>query len=374
MEYSQKADLWSAGILAYQLLSGRLPFVGESGLLVSKLYMAKQLFTNKDVFRAILYADMDFEREPWPHVSPEAKALVQALLTRDPARRPTAAEALAHPWFARLDDTSGAPAAAAAEPPLLDTVVQRLQRFGTYGRLKQVALRQIANVALTVAGSSDMVAEIKAVFADLDPAGRGKVPYSALVTLLQRRHFELSDTEVEVRCGCVDRSCIGGSAGCGESMQADGPTVSLSASKGHTLADQWGVNAFCTCPLQYRCAQYNTEQARPWPRRAHVARTQVLISQMDVDRSGFVRYEDWLAAMLEWRALQERDEWDAWVSAAFDAFNVDGSGRVGVAELQTMLCKDGVCAMPDIVAAALRCACSPTSSRLLHVAHAPRTS
>jgi serine/threonine protein kinase len=47
MEYSQKADLWSAGILAYQLLTGRLPFIGETGLLVSKLYMAKQVFTNK---------------------------------------------------------------------------------------------------------------------------------------------------------------------------------------------------------------------------------------------------------------------------------------------------------------------------------------
>lgn len=41
--YGQKSDLWSAGVLAYQLLTGRLPFVGDNGLLVSTLYMTKQV-------------------------------------------------------------------------------------------------------------------------------------------------------------------------------------------------------------------------------------------------------------------------------------------------------------------------------------------
>lgn len=34
MSYGQKADVWSAGIMAYQLLTGRLPFYGEEGLAV----------------------------------------------------------------------------------------------------------------------------------------------------------------------------------------------------------------------------------------------------------------------------------------------------------------------------------------------------
>ena len=41
--YSLEADLWSVGIVAYQLLTGRLPFAGEEGLEVSELYMTKQV-------------------------------------------------------------------------------------------------------------------------------------------------------------------------------------------------------------------------------------------------------------------------------------------------------------------------------------------
>jgi serine/threonine protein kinase len=35
MSYDAKADVWSAGVTAYQLLTGRLPFYGEEGLSVS---------------------------------------------------------------------------------------------------------------------------------------------------------------------------------------------------------------------------------------------------------------------------------------------------------------------------------------------------
>ena len=37
----------SAGIIAYQLLTGRLPFSGDSGEEVAELYMQKQLFQNR---------------------------------------------------------------------------------------------------------------------------------------------------------------------------------------------------------------------------------------------------------------------------------------------------------------------------------------
>ncbi len=76
-------------------------------------------------------------------------------LQRDVNARPTAAEALQHPWLAQADAAVALAVAALVGPealqgqgqaavsprPLSDSLVQRLQRYGTYGRLKQLALR-----------------------------------------------------------------------------------------------------------------------------------------------------------------------------------------------------------------------------------------
>lgn len=86
---------------------------------------------------------------PWPaSKTPHQVCTFDSLL-------PSRLQVLAHPWFLDLDDEVPQTPRAdglAANADLAATVVQRLQRFGTYGRLKQVALRGIAGIALSVAG------------------------------------------------------------------------------------------------------------------------------------------------------------------------------------------------------------------------------
>lgn len=68
-------------------------------------------------------------------LSPSALAFLQRLLQRNPVLRPSAAEALEDAWLA-----AGGPA---SDAPLKASVVARLQRFATYGHLKQLVLRMI---------------------------------------------------------------------------------------------------------------------------------------------------------------------------------------------------------------------------------------
>eukprot|EP00882_Tetradesmus_deserticola_P004978 GHRQ01005247.1.p1 GENE.GHRQ01005247.1~~GHRQ01005247.1.p1 ORF type:complete len:460 (+),score=164.08 GHRQ01005247.1:657-2036(+) len=87
-------DMWAAGVVMYQMLTGRLPFWrGKSLADVSKLQPY-------EVMAAIRTHEVRFPRELWTPLSADAQQLVARLLDRDPATRITAQQALAHPWLA----------------------------------------------------------------------------------------------------------------------------------------------------------------------------------------------------------------------------------------------------------------------------------
>uniref|UniRef100_A0AAV1UX67 non-specific serine/threonine protein kinase n=1 Tax=Peronospora matthiolae TaxID=2874970 RepID=A0AAV1UX67_9STRA len=83
--YGREADLWSLGVIMYLLLRGELPFNGK---------------TKGDVIKKTLHAVVDLEADPaWRRLSSAGKKLLRGLLTKDPASRLTAQDALGHDWF-----------------------------------------------------------------------------------------------------------------------------------------------------------------------------------------------------------------------------------------------------------------------------------
>ena len=60
--YGAEADLWSAGVILYILLSGLPPFYGRS---------------EHEIFAAVRRGNPEYESSGWQTVSPDAKDLVQ---------------------------------------------------------------------------------------------------------------------------------------------------------------------------------------------------------------------------------------------------------------------------------------------------------
>ena len=90
--YDRAADMWSCGVIAYILLSGRPPFAGA---------------TERQVFDAVLCGEYDLESHPWTHISAAAKEVVRGLLTVNPKKRWTADKVLAYRWLAPIDGACG---------------------------------------------------------------------------------------------------------------------------------------------------------------------------------------------------------------------------------------------------------------------------
>ncbi|XP_046870738.1 calcium/calmodulin-dependent protein kinase type II subunit beta [Hypomesus transpacificus] len=81
--YGKPVDIWACGVILYILLVGYPPFWDEDQ---HKLY------------QQIKAGAYDFPSPEWDTVTPEAKNLINQMLTINPTKRITAQEALKHPW------------------------------------------------------------------------------------------------------------------------------------------------------------------------------------------------------------------------------------------------------------------------------------
>ena len=82
--YDEKCDEWSCGVVMYILLTGKVPFPGE---------------TEEDIFEKIIKCDYNFDNPKFNEVSDNCKDLIKKLLEPDINKRIKASDALKHPFF-----------------------------------------------------------------------------------------------------------------------------------------------------------------------------------------------------------------------------------------------------------------------------------
>ena len=90
--YNSKIDIWSLGVVLYIMLSGKVPFPGNSEL---------------EIIGNVIKGDFHFNHEPFSRHSPEAKEFLQCMIKKDVTQRYTAEQAFNHPWIQNYANHAG---------------------------------------------------------------------------------------------------------------------------------------------------------------------------------------------------------------------------------------------------------------------------
>lgn len=174
--YGPAADVWTAGVILYILLSGVPPFWAE---------------TQQGIFDAVLKGYIDFESDPWPIISDSAKDLIRKMICKSPRDRLTAHQVLCHPWICE----NGVAPDRALDP----AVLSRLKHFSAMNKLKKMALRVIAESL-----SEEEIAGLKEMFKAMDTDNSGAITFEELKAGLKRYGSNLKDTEIRALMEAAD--------------------------------------------------------------------------------------------------------------------------------------------------------------------------
>uniref|UniRef100_A0A8C8Z1G2 calcium/calmodulin-dependent protein kinase n=1 Tax=Prolemur simus TaxID=1328070 RepID=A0A8C8Z1G2_PROSS len=123
--YGKPVDMWACGVILYILLVGYPPFWDED---------------QHRLYQQIKAGAYDFPSPEWDTVTPEAKDLINKMLTINPAKRITASEALKHPWICQRSTV--------ASMMHRQETVDCLKKFNARRKLKVRHFRFLRNYAV----------------------------------------------------------------------------------------------------------------------------------------------------------------------------------------------------------------------------------
>ncbi|XP_022746175.1 calcium-dependent protein kinase 1-like [Durio zibethinus] len=260
--YGPEADVWSAGVIIYILLSGVPPFWGE---------------TEQEIFDEVLHGDLDFTSDPWPSISESAKDLLRKMLVRDATKRITAHEVLRHPWI-QVDGV-------APDKPLDSVVLSRMKEFSAMNKLKKMALRVIAQRL-----SEEEIAGLKEMFKMIDTDNSGQITYEELKTGLKRFGANLAETEFHALMQAADVN----NSGTIDYEEFIAATLHLNKveREDHLLAafsyfDRDGSGYITQDEIQKACQEFGIEDIR----------LDEMMREVDQDNDGRIDYNEFVAMM-----------------------------------------------------------------------------
>ena len=158
--YSQGADVWSAGVILYILLSGNSPFWAP---------------TDAEVLEEVK-KPYDLVSDPWHKVSDAAKEVIRMCLNPDPSTRKCAKDVLLHRWVRENGS-------ALREATLDGGVLARMKNFASANKFKKMGLMAMAK---TLCRKDSEMMRLKRLFTKFDTDDDGAITVDELRSGLEK--------------------------------------------------------------------------------------------------------------------------------------------------------------------------------------------
>ncbi len=139
--YDTKADVWSLGVLLYEMLHGNAPFRG---------------IREQDTLSKILDNKISFSS----HISDDAKSLINTILAADSEKRPSVPEIMTHPWIKRIQKELGISDLAIPSTDQKPQQAEEVKGEATLGPVQQNGNVDHTAVAITPVQKDDIFDEI----------------------------------------------------------------------------------------------------------------------------------------------------------------------------------------------------------------------
>ncbi|KAK5616932.1 hypothetical protein CRENBAI_012339 [Crenichthys baileyi] len=137
-------DMWSIGVICYILLSGESPFQGNS---------------DAETLALVTAAQWEFDEDSFEDITEEAKNFISSLLNKDPRRRMSCEEGLAHPWMEKFDSENLSSTKSLSK--------EKMKRFLARQKWKKAGKAMLALKRMALLSKSDSSASLSSPGKDL---------------------------------------------------------------------------------------------------------------------------------------------------------------------------------------------------------------